>query len=154
AFPAAAGPSQTSLNPAGVCATVFLSVADTVGVSIRIRSYPLHGICAREGRFDGRLPMALNIVGRGQSAPSLGQLAHSGCRPAARWSGHSDLGVVARLEREGLSAVEQVAPVVFYQTQFPAKVTGYVFHFRLREDAKVKGVIYKIAGADAVFTQD
>jgi len=50
--------------------------------------------------------------------------------------------------------VEQVAPVVFYQTQFPAKVTGYVFHFRLREDAKVKGVIYKIAGADAVFTQD
>jgi len=68
--------------------------------------------------------------------------------------GISDLGVVARLEREGPSAVEQVAPVVFYQTQFPSKVTGYVFHFRLREDAKVKGVIYKMTGSDAVFTQD
>jgi hypothetical protein len=66
----------------------------------------------------------------------------------------SDLGVVARLEREGPSAVEQVAPVVFYQTQFPAKVTGYIFHFRLREDAKVKGAIYKMSAVDAVFAQD
>jgi hypothetical protein len=66
----------------------------------------------------------------------------------------SDLGVVARLEREGPSAVEKVAPVVFYQTQFPSKVTGYVFHFRLREDAKVKGAIYNAAGGDPVFTQD
>jgi hypothetical protein len=66
----------------------------------------------------------------------------------------SDLGVVARLEREGPSAVEKVAPVVFYQTQFPSKVTGYVFHFRLREDAKVKGAIYKAAASDPVFSQD
>jgi hypothetical protein len=66
----------------------------------------------------------------------------------------SDLGVVARLEREGPTAVEKVAPVVFYQTQFPSKVTGYVFHFRVREDAKVKGVIYKAPAGDAVLSQD
>jgi hypothetical protein len=66
----------------------------------------------------------------------------------------SDLGVVARLDREGPSAVEQVAPVVLYQTQFPANVTGYVFHFRLREDAKLKGAVYKAAGSQAVFAQD
>ena len=66
----------------------------------------------------------------------------------------SDLGVVARLEREGPSAVEKVAPVVFYQTQFPSKVSGYVFHFRLREDAKVKGTIYKVGASDPVFAQD
>ena len=66
----------------------------------------------------------------------------------------SDLGVVARLEREGPSAVEKVAPVLFYQTQFPSKVGGYVFQFRLREDAKVKGTIYKVGASDPVFTQD
>jgi hypothetical protein len=66
----------------------------------------------------------------------------------------SDLGVVARLEREGPSAVEKVAPVVFYQTQFPSKVSGYVFQFRLREDAKVKGTIYKVGASDPVFAQD
>jgi len=66
----------------------------------------------------------------------------------------SDLGVVARLEREGPSAVEKVAPVVFYQTQFPTRVNGYVFHFRLREDAKLKGAIYKASGGEPVFSQD
>ena len=66
----------------------------------------------------------------------------------------SDLGVVVRLEREGPSAVEKVAPVVFYQTQFPTRVNGYVFHFRLREDAKLKGTVYKASGGDPVFSLD
>jgi len=66
----------------------------------------------------------------------------------------SDLGVVARLERESPSAVEKVAPVVFYQSQFPTQVTGYVFHFRIREDAKLKGAVYKASGGAPVFSVD
>ena len=66
----------------------------------------------------------------------------------------SDLGVVARLGRETPSATEEVAPVVFYQSQFPTKVEGYVFRFRLREDAKVKGAIYRAEGGEPVFSRD
>ena len=66
----------------------------------------------------------------------------------------SDLGVVARIERESPSAIEKVAPVVFYQSQFPTRVTGYVFHFRLREDAKLKGTVYKGSGGEPVFSLD
>jgi hypothetical protein len=66
----------------------------------------------------------------------------------------SDLGVVARLGRENPSAVEEVAPAVFYQSQFPTKVEGYVFRFRIREDAKLKGAIYKGEGGEPVFVRD
>ena len=66
----------------------------------------------------------------------------------------SELGVVARLERERPSAIEKVAPVVFYQSQFPTWVPGYVFHFRLREDAKIKGAIYPAAGGDPIVSLD
>lgn len=65
----------------------------------------------------------------------------------------SDLGVVARLGRETPSATERVAPVLFYQTQFPTKANGYAFHFRLREDAKIKGTIYK-ANGELVVAED
>jgi hypothetical protein len=66
----------------------------------------------------------------------------------------SDLGAVARLGRESPSAIEEVAPVLFYQSQLPAKVEGYVFRFRLREDAKLKGAIYKGEGGEPVFARD
>jgi hypothetical protein len=66
----------------------------------------------------------------------------------------SELGVVARREHERPSAVEKVAPVLFYQSQFPSRVPGYVFHFRLREDAKIKGAIYPAAGGDPIVSLD
>jgi hypothetical protein len=66
----------------------------------------------------------------------------------------SDLGVVARLGRENPSAIEEVAPALFYQSQFPTKVEGYVFRFRIREDAKLKGAIYKEEGGEPVFARD
>jgi hypothetical protein len=66
----------------------------------------------------------------------------------------SDLGVVARLGRDNPSAIEEVAPAVFYQSQYPTKVEGYVFRFRIREDAKLKGAIYKAEGGEPVFTRD
>jgi hypothetical protein len=64
----------------------------------------------------------------------------------------SDLGVVARLGREIPSAIEEVAPVVFYQSKYPSKVQGYLFRFRLREDAKVKSEIYD-SGGERVFAR-
>ena len=66
----------------------------------------------------------------------------------------SELGVVARLKRERPSAIENVAPVMFYQSQFPTRVPGYVFHFRLREDAKIRGAIYREAGGDPIVSLD
>jgi hypothetical protein len=64
----------------------------------------------------------------------------------------SDLGVVVRLDRETPSATEEVAPALFYQSQFPASVRGYVFHFRLREDAMMKASIFKEAGAQSIWS--
>ena len=65
----------------------------------------------------------------------------------------SDLGVVARLGRDTPGAVEEVAPAVFYQSQYPRTVDGYLFRFRLREDAKVKATIYDGDGR-TIFTRD
>lgn len=64
----------------------------------------------------------------------------------------SDLGVVVRLDRDTPSATEEVAPALFYQSQFPTAVRGYVFHFRLREDAMVKGSIFKETGAQSLWS--
>jgi hypothetical protein len=66
----------------------------------------------------------------------------------------SDLGVVARLGRETPGAVEEVAPVVFYQSQYPSRIEGYVFRFRLREDSKVKAAIYGDAASSPVLSRD
>ena len=56
----------------------------------------------------------------------------------------SDLGVVARLGRNQPSSTERVAPVLLYQSQFPSEAQGYVFTFRLREDARIKGAVYNL----------
>jgi len=66
----------------------------------------------------------------------------------------SDLGVVARLGKDQPSAVEEVAPVLLYQSQYSGKVGGYVFRFKLREDARVKGAIYKAGAGDPVLSRD
>ena len=65
-----------------------------------------------------------------------------------------DLGVVARLDRPEPAAVEKVAPVVFYQSQFPERANAYVFHFRLREAAKVKAEVFKQGNATPIVSID
>jgi hypothetical protein len=65
-----------------------------------------------------------------------------------------DLGVVARLDKPEPGTIEKVAPVVLYQSQQPTEVRGYVFTFRLRDEAKVKGIVYKESGGEPVFVQD
>jgi hypothetical protein len=65
-----------------------------------------------------------------------------------------DLGVVARLDKANPSADETVAPVVLYQRQVPSEVKGYVFFFRLRDDAKVKAAFFEDAGTEALVRQD
>lgn len=63
-----------------------------------------------------------------------------------------DLGVVARLNREIPSKVEQVAPVIFYHNQFPPVINGYLFTFKTNEDARLTCSIYKEGVAKPVFT--
>lgn len=65
-----------------------------------------------------------------------------------------DLGAVARLDYSEPRAEEYVAPVLLYQSHHPAEVNGYAFVFRLREEAKVKGAIYRESGGDSIFEQD
>jgi hypothetical protein len=64
-----------------------------------------------------------------------------------------DLGTVARLDSAQPQAIERVAPVVFYQSQYPAVVSGYRFAFKLRDDAKIKAMIYADKGGDGVAVQ-
>jgi hypothetical protein len=66
----------------------------------------------------------------------------------------SDLAVVARLDKKNPSALEKVAPVVLYQSQYPQRVNGYVFDFRLRDDAKVRAAGYAAEGGDALAYRD
>jgi hypothetical protein len=65
-----------------------------------------------------------------------------------------DLGVVARLDRPEPGAAEKVAPVVFYQSQFPERASAYVFHFRLREAAKVKADVFKLGNPTPIVSID
>ncbi len=65
-----------------------------------------------------------------------------------------NLGVVARLGNAGPRADERVAPVLMYQNQQPSKIDGYVFVFRLRDEAKIKGTIYKATGGKPIVEQD
>jgi hypothetical protein len=64
----------------------------------------------------------------------------------------SDLGVVVRLDRDTPSAIEEVAPALLYQSQFPTGIRGYTFHFRLREDAMLRASIFKEAGAQSIWS--
>jgi len=64
----------------------------------------------------------------------------------------SDLGVVVRLDRDTPSAIEEVAPALFYQSQFPAAVRAYVFHFRLREEAMLRAAIFRDAGSEPIWS--
>lgn len=65
----------------------------------------------------------------------------------------SELGVVARLGREEPGAVDNVAPVVFYQSQFPTRVKGYAFQFKVRETSELTWTIYRRNGRESVATR-
>jgi hypothetical protein len=65
------------------------------------------------------------------------------------------LAVVARLDKPTPSADESVAPVVLYQGKTPSTAKGYVFYFRLREQATVKAAIYSDANTNQpIYTQE
>ena len=64
-----------------------------------------------------------------------------------------DLGTVARLDSPQPRAIEKVAPVIFYQSQYPTQISGYRFAFKLREDAKIKATIYPEKGGDGIVVQ-
>ena len=63
------------------------------------------------------------------------------------------LGTVARLDSPQPRAIERVAPVIFYQSQYPAEVKGYRFAFKLRGDAKIKAMIYPENGGEGILVQ-
>jgi hypothetical protein len=65
----------------------------------------------------------------------------------------NDLGTVARLESPQPRAIEKVAPVIFYQSQYPREISGYRFAFKLRADAKIKAMIYPERGGDGIAVQ-
>ncbi|NIV69489.1 MAG: hypothetical protein GWN41_05035 [Phycisphaerae bacterium] len=63
-----------------------------------------------------------------------------------------DLGVVARLQKSRPSKVERVAPAIFYHSQFPSPIKGYLFTFKTNGDALLSCSIYKEGEAEPVFT--
>jgi hypothetical protein len=63
-----------------------------------------------------------------------------------------DLGVVARLGNTDPSVAERVAPVIFYHSQVPANVLGYVFTFKTNGHARLTCEVYDEASVKPVFT--
>jgi hypothetical protein len=63
------------------------------------------------------------------------------------------LGVVARLDRPEPSKLERVAPVLFYASEPPTTIKGYLFTFKVSSDAYLSCAIYQAGAADPVFTQ-
>ncbi|MEO5742378.1 MAG: hypothetical protein ABIS29_17470 [Vicinamibacterales bacterium] len=65
----------------------------------------------------------------------------------------SDLGIVVRLGKAAPSVDENVAPVVFYQSGIPSRVTGYRFIFSVRDDTAVTARVVREGDEKEVFTQ-
>lgn len=67
----------------------------------------------------------------------------------------ADLGVVVRLDKEEPGALETVAPASLSPTaDARIKVRGYVFAFKLREDAQLGGTIFDETKGTPVFAAD
>ena len=64
-----------------------------------------------------------------------------------------DLGVVVRLDAPEARSIERVAPAIFYHTDVPATVEGYLFTFRTSGNARVTCTIYAEPPSDALFTR-
>jgi hypothetical protein len=54
-----------------------------------------------------------------------------------------DLGILARLETEFPGAEERVAPVIFYHSQVPNTINGYLFTFKTSRDAELTCRLYQ-----------
>lgn len=54
----------------------------------------------------------------------------------------TQLGAVARINRAENRPEEQVAPVVLYHSDYPSKITGYRFTFKVGTDADLDYAIY------------
>lgn len=65
-----------------------------------------------------------------------------------------DLGVVARLGNTNPSIVERVAPAIFYHSQLPANVEGYVFTFKTNGHTRLTCEVYEQEGVKPVFTHN
>lgn len=55
----------------------------------------------------------------------------------------AELGAVVRLDKDGPSDAEHVAPAILYQRTPPQRAAAYVFSFHLRNDANVTSAIYR-----------
>lgn len=67
----------------------------------------------------------------------------------------ADLGVVVRLDKEEPGALETVAPASLSTTAVAGTaVRGYVFAFKLREDAQLRGTIFDETKGTPVFAAD
>jgi hypothetical protein len=64
-----------------------------------------------------------------------------------------DLGAVARLGSYKPQLIENVAPIIFYHTQLPAKIEGYLFTFKIGNDARIQADVYRGTSKDSLFTQ-
>ncbi|MGB0124216.1 MAG: hypothetical protein WA400_05530 [Silvibacterium sp.] len=64
-----------------------------------------------------------------------------------------DLGVLVRLGRPEPSAIERVAPAIFYSSSAPARVNGYLFTFRLNGTAHIVATIFEGEKQEPVFRQ-
>lgn len=64
-----------------------------------------------------------------------------------------DLGILVRLGRPEPSAVERVAPAIFYHSSLPARVNGYLFTFRLNGAAHIVASIFAGEKQEPVFRQ-
>ncbi len=62
-----------------------------------------------------------------------------------------DLGVVVRIGKSEPTISEHVAPVIFYHSQFPATIKGYLFTFKTNGNAHLTCSIYKGGEAEPVF---
>lgn len=65
----------------------------------------------------------------------------------------SELGVLARLEKQQPSGAEKVAPVILYQSKYPSAAKAYLFTFSLRDDAKLTASVYREDQPDPVDRQ-
>jgi hypothetical protein len=64
-----------------------------------------------------------------------------------------DLGAVARLGKTMPGRVESVAPLIFYHSQPPTTVEGYLFTFKTNGDARLTSSIYREGSNEALSTE-
>lgn len=64
-----------------------------------------------------------------------------------------DLGVVVRLDSPEARSTERIAPAIFYHSEVPATIEGYLFTFRTGGTAFVMCTIYGEPPSDVLFTR-